>query len=451
MKRFGFRERFISLYEPSIKIHGVLKMASEESGAVKVAELLITAEIYNRSEELTEDDLPPNIRKHYFDPVAKGIKRPIYVTNSDVEKISGVKDVRSLVRSIPFVDIEEFGGQLKLTVFDVGAKWFANQDALESIKSNPTLAYFYENYDSIEVSYTEVKGKNRPLLADREWVEAKIKEVCADVKDSEDILSLAQIKAPEDVRDRITNLVLTEEQTTEIAKAAKALEQRDYLREIGLHEIGKLLFVGPPGTGKTSTGKALSDWFGLPLVEVRLSMITSQYLGETSKNIDKVFELAKRLSPCILLIDEFDFVAKTRTSDEHGALKRAVNTLLKAIDEISLVDDGVLLIAATNHPQLLDYAAWRRFDKVVNFPLPDQEMRRKILDKVLWKIEADIDTGELAEVTENYSGSDLRLVVRDAVLSALLLDRKKIDQKDMLHAIDAFDQRISDHRRRAMT
>jgi SpoVK/Ycf46/Vps4 family AAA+-type ATPase len=450
MKMFGLRERFISFYEPSIEIYGVLKMASEESSAVKVAELLLTAEIYNRSKELTEDDLPPNIRKHYFDPVAKGIKRPIYVTNSDVEKISGIKDARSLVRSLPFVDLEEFGGQLKLTVFDVGAKWFANQDTLERIKSNPTLAYFYENYDSIEVSYADVKNNNQPLLADREWIEAKIKELCAEVKDSEEILSLAQIKAPEDVRDRIANLVLTQEQVTEIAKAAKALEQRDYLKEVGLREIGKLLFVGPPGTGKTSTGKALSDWLGLPLVEVRLSMITSQYLGETSKNIDKVFELAKRLSPCILLIDEFDFVAKTRTSDEHGALKRAVNTLLKAIDEISLVDDGVLLIAATNHPQLLDYAAWRRFDKVINFPLPDQEMRRKILEKVLSKIDADIDAAELAEMTENYSGSDLRLVVREAVLNALLQDRKRIDQTDMLHAIDAFDQRISDHRRRVM-
>ena len=155
----------------------------------------------------------------------------------------------------------------------------------------------------------------------------------------------------------------------EIEKIGKAIQnQASTCGEIGLYEIGKLLFVGPPGTGKTSPARALSRWFGLPIVEVRLSMITSQYLGETSKNIDKVFELAKRLNPCILFIDEFDFVAKTRTSDEHGAIKRAVNTLLKAIDEVSLVENGVLLIAATNHPQLLDYAAWRRFDKVLELP-----------------------------------------------------------------------------------
>jgi SpoVK/Ycf46/Vps4 family AAA+-type ATPase len=176
-------------------------------------------------------------------------------------------------------------------------------------------------------------------------------------------------------------------------------------------------------------------------------MITSQYLGETSKNIDKVFELAKRLSPCILLIDEFDFVAKTRTSDEHGAMKRAVNSLLKAIDEISLVEHGVLLLAATNHPQLLDYAAWRRFDKVLNFPLPDEEMRRKILEKVLLRIDSDVDSAKLAGMTEGYSGSDLRLVIREAVLNALLEDRRHLGQADLEQSIEEFRRRISDYKR----
>lgn len=422
-------------------------MGSEKSGAIDVAELLLTADIYNRSPNLTEDDLPPAIRKHYFDKVAKAVKRPIYVTSADIEKIYGIDNIKVLTKGLPFVDLEEFGSQLRLTVFDVGAKWFANQDTLERMRSNPTLAYFYENYDSLDVSYEKAKSKNTPLFSDREWLDAKLKELCTDVKEAEDLLKLVQIKAPEDIRDRIDDLVLTEEQKEEIEKIGKAIQYRQYLGEIGLYEIGKLLFVGPPGTGKTSSARALSRWFGLPIVEVRLSMITSQYLGETSKNIDKVFELTKRLNPCILFIDEFDFVAKTRTSDEHGAIKRAVNTLLKAIDEVSLVENGVLLIAATNHPQLLDYAAWRRFDKVLNFPLPDSEMRRKILDKVLSKIDADVDTHELAELTEGYAGSDLRLVIREAVLNALLQDRKKIDQEDLLRSVEDFCQRISDYRR----
>jgi SpoVK/Ycf46/Vps4 family AAA+-type ATPase len=181
----------------------------------------------------------------------------------------------------------------------------------------------------------------------------------------------------------------------------------------------------------------------LPFLEVKLSMITSQYLGETSKNIDKVFELAKKLSPCILFIDEFDFVAKTRTSDEHAAIKRAVNTLLKCIDEISLVNDGVLLIGATNHPKLLDNAVWRRFDEIVMFPLPNEEMRKKIFELVLKPIEGSFDIDDLAKKTENYAGSDLRLIVREAVLNALTEDRTKLDQGDMLNAVKQFEERIN--------
>jgi len=419
----------------------------DKNGAIDVAELLLTADIYNRNENLTEDDLPPSIRKHYFDVETKSVKRPIYVTAADAEKIYGLDNVKAIIKDLTFVAFEEFGSQLRLTVFDVAAKWMANQKDLDRIRSNPTLACFFENYDSLNISYAEAKKANKPLSADREWIDARIKELCRDAKEAEDILKLAYIKAPEDVRDNIAGLVLNDEQLAEIEKMGKALKNRQYLREIGLYEIGKLLFVGPPGTGKTSTARALSKWFSLPIVEVRLSMITSQYLGETSKNIDKVFELAKRLAPCILLIDEFDFVAKTRTSDEHGAMKRAVNSLLKAIDEISLVEHGVLLLAATNHPQLLDYAAWRRFDKVLTFPLPDLEMRRMILDKVLARIDADVDTGKLAEMTEGYSGSDLRLVIREAVLNALLEDRRHLGQEDLEKSIVEFGRRISDYKR----
>jgi SpoVK/Ycf46/Vps4 family AAA+-type ATPase len=424
---------------------------SEKPGAIDVAELLLTADIYNRTESLIEDDLPPSIRKHYFDVQTKSVKRPIYVTSADAQKIYGIENVKGAIKDLTFVAFEEFGSQLRLTVFDVAARWFANQKELDRIKSNPTLAYFYENYDSLDVSYAQARSANKPLSADREWIDARIKELCKDSKEADDLLKLAYIKAPEDVRDRLVGLILTDDQKSEIEKMSKALDNRQYLLEIGLYEIGKLLFVGPPGTGKTSTARALSNHFSLPIVEVRLSMITSQYLGETSKNIDKVFELAKRLSPCILLIDEFDFVAKTRTSDEHGAMKRAVNSLLKAIDEISLVEHGVLLLAATNHPQLLDYAAWRRFDKVLNFPLPDRDMRRKILDKVLARIDADVDTEVLADATDGYSGSDLRLVIREAVLNALLEDRRHLNQEDLDRSIEEFRRRIFDYKRSVAT
>ena len=112
----------------------------EKCGAIEVAELLLTADIYNRKENLTEDDLPANIRKHYFDAETKSVKRPIYVTSMDAQKIYGLENVKAVIKDLTFVAYEEFGSQLRLTVFDVAARWFANQKDLTRIRSNPALA-----------------------------------------------------------------------------------------------------------------------------------------------------------------------------------------------------------------------------------------------------------------------------------------------------------------------
>jgi len=408
-----------------------------------ITELAITAYLYNQSDSLDVDDLPQKIRKHYWDMDEKTVKRPIYVTEGDVRTIYGLENVKDSTKALPFLEFEEFGSQIKLTVFDLATKWFSKQpEAIEIINKNPVLASFFESYDSLPVSYEKARASNMPKESGREWVSSLIKSIESE-KGSEDMLKLVSIVAPEDIKQRLSDLVLTEEQEEEIEKMAKAIQYRDYLKRIGLQEIGKLLFVGPPGTGKTSTARALSGKLGLPIVEVKLSQITDQYLGETAKNIDRVFELAKRLSPCILFIDEFDFVAKARDTDEHAALKRAVNTLLKAIDEISLVEHGVLLIGATNHPKILDHAAWRRFDEIIDFVLPDKDMRKKILDIVLRDIQGSFDTEEIAMMTEGYSGSDLRMIVREAVLNGLITERTVLDQQDLLRGINEFNKRIS--------
>lgn len=407
-----------------------------------ITELVLTAHIYNQSEKLSVDDLPQKIRRHYWDEKEKTVKRPIHVTEGDVRTIYGVENVRNCTKTLPFLEFEDFGSQVKLTVFDLAAKWLAKHpEGVENINKNPVLASFFENYDSLPVSYEKAKASTVPKESGREWITSLIKSIESE-KGSEEMLKLVHISASEDIRQNLNDLVLTKEQENEIEKIVKAIQYRDYLRRIGLMEIGKLLFVGPPGTGKTSVARALSGKLMIPIVEVKLSQIADQYLGETAKNIDRVFELAKRLNPCILFIDEFDFVAKARATDEHAALKRAVNTLLKAIDEISLVEHGVLLIGATNHPAILDHAAWRRFDEIVEFALPDKDMRKKILDIVLREIEGSFDTAEIAGKTDGYSGSDLRMIVREAVLNGLVTGRTLLTQQDLLHAITEFNRRI---------
>ena len=406
-----------------------------------ITELVLTAHLYNQSEKLGVDDLPQKIRKHYWDDKEKTVKRPIYVTEGDIKSIYGIENVKSSTKMLPFLEFEEFGSQIKLNVFDLAVKWVSKHpEAVETINKNPVLASYFENYDSLPVSYEKAKASNSPKESGREWINSLIKSLESE-KGSEEMLKLAHIVAPEDIKQNISDLVLTKAQEDEIQKMTKAIQYRDYLKRIGLREIGKLLFVGPPGTGKTSVARAISGKLKIPIVEVKLSQIADQYLGETAKNIDRVFELARRLSPCILFIDEFDFVAKARATDEHAALKRAVNTLLKAIDEISLVEHGVLLIGATNHPTILDHAAWRRFDEIVEFNLPDKDMRKKILDIILKNIEGTFDTDEIANITEGYSGSDLRLIAREAVLNGLITERTLLAQQDLLRGVSEFNKR----------
>lgn len=407
-----------------------------------ITELVLTAHLYNQSDKLGVDDLPQKIRKHYWNEKEKTVKRPMYVAEGDIKSIYGLENIKNSTKTLPFLEFEDFGSQIKLTVFDLAAKWLSKHpEGVEEINNNPVLASFFENYDSLPVSYEKSKASNTPKESSKEWIASLIKDLESE-KGSEEMLKLAHIAASEDIKQNLKDLVLTKEQENEIEKIVKAIQYRDYLRRIGLMEIGKLLFVGPPGTGKTSVARALSGKLSIPIVEVKLSQIADQYLGETAKNIDRVFELAKRLNPCILFIDEFDFVAKARSTDEHAALKRAVNTLLKAIDEISLVEHGVLLIGATNHPAILDHAAWRRFDEIVEFTLPDKDMRKKILDIVLRDIEGSFNTEEIASKTEGYSGSDLRMIVREAVLNGLITERTVLTQQDLLRGITEFNRRI---------
>ncbi len=402
-------------------------------GAVRLVELLLTAEIFNRYEELTEDDIPKDIRKLFYNK--SGLRRPLAVREEMVARYAGKVDAK-----LPFVDFNAFTKQYKITSFDLATKWLASRGE-SVIRRNPVLAYYYQNFDSLDVSYEEAKKANLPKHGDKEWLRSVVSELEKN-DEAREMLSLVRVLSPEEIPVDFGEVALSEEQLEEVRKIEVAIEEREYLKKIGLLDIGKLLFIGPPGTGKTTTARALSKKLYLPLLEVKLSMITSQYLGETSKNIEKVFEIARKLSPCILFIDEFDYVAKMRTSDEHAAIKRAVNTLLKSIDEINLVNDGVLLIAATNHPSLLDPAVWRRFDKVIEFPEPAEAIRRRIFEIFLSRIDGEFDIDELVRETDGFTGADIKLVIREAVLKALLEGRKRIEQEDLMTAVREVKDRL---------
>ncbi|HOI60495.1 MAG TPA: ATP-binding protein [Methanoculleus sp.] len=409
-----------------------------------VMELLLTAEIFNRNEALDINDLHPRYRE-FFGAGSGGsteVKRPLVVSEGAIKKTLGIPDaVCQAVRANPFVGYDEFGQRLSLPSLDAAAGWFLKKSGVSRVGENPALACYFEGKDGITVSYRDVRAKIPRFEDTKEYIEAKVSRIIAGSEEMREARDLLIISAPDEIEFTLDKLVCTPRQEEVIRKIAVALEHREFLKEHGIYEFGRLLFVGPPGTGKTSLALAMSRALHMPVLEVRLAMVTSQYLGETSKNIDRIFDLAKRLSPCILFIDEFDFVAKTRVSDDHGAMKRAVNMLLKNIDLISFVKNGVLLIGATNHPRILDEAAWRRFDEVVEFPLPDQAMRQAIIEKVAATIDCNCDFADLAARTEGFSGSDIRMMMKEAVISALMEDRRRLDPVDIEQGLFRVEER----------
>ena len=425
--------------------------------ALEVVEFLLTAHRYTEDRDLDGNDLPPRYRRVFWtepsdddadadtedsdEPNVVDIERPLVVTDTVARKATGVEHPWDAVSDLLFTQREEFSGRLSITQPEMALEWYLDRADRDRLATNPTLAAAAEGRDGVDVTHSEARDHTRPIQADRVWIDSLLEEYF-DADEDAEMLDLVQVRAPEEIEMTLEDLVLTGDQEGEIQKLMQAIEHREYLAEIGLREIGKILFVGPPGTGKTTVSRALAHELGLPFVEVKLSMITSQYLGETAKNVEKTFEVAKRLSPCILFIDEFDSVAKTRRSDEHAALKRAVNTLLKSIDDISLIRDEVILIGATNHPDQLDSAAWRRFDEIVNFPKPDRQMRADILQIITRRMEIDdFDPAAVAELTEGLTGSDLRMVLREAVLEALTEERTTLTQTDIVDAVQDFEER----------
>lgn len=217
------------------------------------------------------------------------------------------------------------------------------------------------------------------------------------------------------------------------------------LREHGVAPSRTVLITGAPGVGKTMAARFLAAALRLPLVSVDLAAVVSSFLGRTGQNLRHVLDFA-RSRPCVLLLDEFDALAKRRDDQtDVGELKRIVNVLLLELERWP--DDG-LLVAATNHPELLDRAVWRRFDVVISLGLPDLDARRQIVSGVLRSVSSrevagpsvaptavtpggtSIDevreraAAELcALATEGLSGSDVARLVRSAQRAAALSGR----------------------------
>ncbi|CAL9227131.1 unnamed protein product [Arabidopsis halleri] len=172
-----------------------------------------------------------------------------------------------------------------------------------------------------------------------------------------------------------------------------------------------ILLFGPPGTGKTMMAKAIANEAGASFINVSMSTITSKWFGEDEKNVRALFTLAAKVSPTIIFVDEVDSMLGQRTRvGEHEAMRKIKNEFMTHWDGLmSNAGDRILVLAATNRPFDLDEAIIRRFERRIMVGLPSVESREKILRTLLSKEKTEnLDFHELAQMTDGYSGSDLK-------------------------------------------
>lgn len=206
--------------------------------------------------------------------------------------------------------------------------------------------------------------------------------------------------------------------------------KRDWLREYGKTPNRRVLFVGPPGAGKTITAEALAAELRLPFYIIRIDSLITRFMGETAAKLRLIFnETLKRRA--VYFFDEFDAVGGKRTAaNDVAEMRRVLNSFLLFLEEPSQTDS--LIVGATNHSELLDRALVRRFDEVLEFSLPsDDEIRAVIKSHIRPMRYPSIKWGQVIETAHGLSQAEIARATEEAVKTAILEEKSKLKTEDL--------------------
>jgi len=234
----------------------------------------------------------------------------------------------------------------------------------------------------------------------------------ADAYDAEQAsLTLADVAGMAEVKQRLEAAFLA------------PMRNPDLRRLYGKSLRGGLLLYGPPGCGKTFIARAVAGELGASFIAVSFADIIDMFVGQSERNIHELFEVARRNAPCVLFLDEVDAIGQKRSQLRHTPMRSAVNQLLLELDDVSGNNEGVFLLAATNHPWDVDSALRRpgRFDRTLLVLPPDAAAREGVFRYHLKdRPVAGIDLAKLARSTDGYSGADIAHICETAAERALM-------------------------------
>jgi len=234
----------------------------------------------------------------------------------------------------------------------------------------------------------------------------------ADAYDAEQAgLTLADVAGMAEVKQRLEAAFLA------------PMRNPDLRRLYGKSLRGGLLLYGPPGCGKTFIARAVAGELGASFIAVSFADIIDMFVGQSERNIHELFEVARRNAPCVLFLDEVDAIGQKRSQLRHTPMRSAVNQLLLELDDVSGNNEGVFLLAATNHPWDVDSALRRpgRFDRTLLVLPPDAAAREGVFRYHLkGRPVAGIDLAKLAKSTDGYSGADIAHICETAAERALM-------------------------------